>query len=138
MKRVVYILALLFLFTLSCTEQVEENQVNEIQIVDLSKYNMKIIPEKPTSEDEIRLVVLEDCKYNILSGIIIKDKIIDIEKQFNGMMKWPCVLHNDTILIGTLPLGLYRVNYKLIDIANPNSPQISQSVSFTLPVSVGR
>jgi len=119
----------LIFFILACSDQ-----VSEVQLTDISKYNMKIIPEKPTIEDQIKLVVFDDCTYNILSGVTRNDKTIDIQKQFNSMMKWPCVMKNDTILIGKLPLGSYNVNYTLIDISQQAPQNISVSFSFQMKV----
>ncbi|BBE18692.1 hypothetical protein AQPE_2856 [Aquipluma nitroreducens] len=96
---------------------------------------MKIIPDKPTANDEIKLVVFDDCTYNVLSGVTRNNKTIDILKQFNSMMKWPCVMKNDTILIGKLPEGTYIVNYKLLDTSTQVTNPISISFSFSLPVS---
>jgi len=96
---------------------------------------MKIFPEKPTSSDVIRLVIYDDCTYNILSKNKRTGLFIDIEKQFNSMMKWPCVMKNDTILIGKLPQGSYNVNYTLIDISQHPPLDISLSFSFQLGVS---
>ena len=62
-------------------------------------------------------------------------KIIDIQKQFNSMMKWPCIMKNDTILIGKLPEETYTVNYKLLDISAQVTDQTAISFSFSLPVS---
>jgi hypothetical protein len=95
---------------------------------------MKIFPEKPTSSDVIRLVIYDDCTYNILSKNKRTGQSIDIEKQFNGMMKWPCVQQNDTILIGKLPQGSYNVNYTLIDISQQPPLDISMSFTFQLGV----
>ena len=119
----------LIFFILACSDQ-----VSEVQLTDISKYNMKIIPEKPTIEDQIKLVVFDDCTYNILSGVTRNDKTIDIQKQFNSMMKWPCFMKNDTILIGKLPLGSYNVNYTLIDISQQAPQNISVSFSFQMKV----
>ena len=119
----------LIFFMLACSDQ-----VSEVQFSDLSKYNMKIIPDNSTSNDQIKLVVFDDCTYNILSGITRNDKTIDIQKQFNSMMKWPCVMKNDTILIGKLPLGSYNVNYTLIDISQQAPQNISVSFSFQMKV----
>lgn len=121
----------LFLILNSCSDI-----GNETPLSDLLEHNMKIIPEKPGSQDEIKLVVFDDCTYNVLSGVTRNDKIIDIRKQFNGMMKWPCFIKNDTILIGKLPQGTYNVNYTLIDI----SQQAPQNISFTfsLQLAVGK
>jgi hypothetical protein len=95
---------------------------------------MKIFPEKPTSSDVIQLVIYDDCTYNILSKNKRTGQSIDIEKQFNGMMKWPCVQQNDTILIGKLPQGSYNVNYTLIDISQQPPLDISMSFTFQLGV----
>lgn len=128
MKRFALIGFLFFLFACS-------DQVSELQLADLSQHNMKIIPEKPTSNDQIKLVVFDDCTYNVLSGVTRTDKIIDIRKQFNSMMKWPCVMKNDTILIGKLPEGTYTVNYKLLDTSTQVTDPVALSFSFSLPVS---
>lgn len=128
MKSFVLIGFLLILF--ACTDQ-----VSEVQLVDLSKHNMKIIPEKPTGNDQIKLVVFDDCTYNVLSGVTRTNKTIDIQKKFNSMMKWPCVMKNDTILIGKLPEGTYTVNYKLLDTSTQVTDPTAISFSFSLPVS---
>ena len=100
----------------------------------LTSHNMKIFPEKPTSSDVIRLIIYDDCKYNVLSKNERTGQSIYIEKQFNSMMKWPCVQQNDTILIGKLPSGLYNVNYTLIDISQQPPMDISLEFSFQLGV----
>jgi len=128
MKSFVFIGFLFVLF--ACSEQ-----VSEMQLTDLSEHNMKIIPEKSGSQDEIKLVIFDDCTYNTLSKNNRNGKTIDIEKQFNGMMKWPCVMKNDTILIGKLPQGSYNVNYTLIDISQQTPNNISLTFTFQLDVS---
>ena len=110
------------------------DQISEVQLTDLSEHNMKIIPEKPGSQDEIKLVIFDDCTYNTLSKNNRNGKTIDIEKQFNGMMKWPCFIKNDTIQIGKLPQGTYNVNYTLIDISQQAPQNISFTFSFQLAV----
>jgi hypothetical protein len=119
-----------FLFFFACSDQVSEDQ-----LTNLADHNMKIIPEKPTSNDEIKLVVFDDCTYNVLSGVTRNGNTIDIQKQFNSMMKWPCVIKNDTIQVGKLPTGTYTVNYKLVDLATNVSDPIALSFSFSLSVS---
>lgn len=111
-----------------------DEKINEGDPV-LKENNMKIIPEEPTSKDEIKLIVFNDCDYNTLSGIKRTGKTIEVEKQFNSAMMRPCIQRNDTILIGKLPMGVYSVNYKLVDIANPATPKITQSLVFNLAVS---
>ncbi|MBL7965917.1 MAG: hypothetical protein JNK09_02895 [Prolixibacteraceae bacterium] len=101
----------------------------------LDEHGMVILPEMPTSKDEIVLVILNDCKYNQLSGVTRKGRAITIEKQFNGMMKWPCVIHNDSISLGKLTAGTYQVNYRLLDIAT--SPATA-TVSFSFDLVVNK
>ena len=96
---------------------------------------MKIIPEKPTQSDEIKLVVFDDCTYNVLTGVTHNGSTIDIRKQFNSMMKWPCMMKNDTILIGKFAQGSYNVNYTLIDISQEAPQNISIAFTFQLDVS---
>lgn len=100
----------------------------------LSSHNMKILPEKPTSNDVIRLVIYDDCTYNILSKNKRTGQSIDIEKQFNGMIKRPCVQRNDTILIGKLPEGGYNVSYTLIDVSQQPPQNVALSFTFKLGV----
>ena len=119
----------LIFFMLACSDK-----VSEVQLSDLSKHNMKIVPENPTSNDQIKLVVFDDCTYNVLSGVTRNDKTIDIQKHFNNMMKWPCIMKNDTILIGKLTEGSYNVNYTLIDISQQAPQNISVSFSFQMKV----
>lgn len=128
MKSLVLIVVMIFLF--ACTDQ-----VSEVQRSDLSEHNMKIIPEKPSSKDEIKLVVLDDCTYHVLSGVSRDGNSIAIRKQFNGMMKWPCVAENDTILIGKLAAGTYTVNYTLVDVSVTTGDPNALAFSFQLQVS---
>lgn len=134
MKKVVFTLTVFFLFLFACTEKVNEVQT-QVQITDLSDHNMKIIPANPSSNDQIKLVVFDDCTYNTLSGVIRRDNAIEIRKEFNSMMKWPCMMKNDTILIGKLPEGTYTVNYKLIDLSTQVTDPTVLSFWFSLSVS---
>ena len=129
MKKIIFILGILFLFATACKESTVEKPTDA-----LKDHNMKIIPENPTSNDVIRLVILDDCTYNILSELDRKGKQIDITKQFNSMMKWPCFEQNDTILIGKLPADIYTVNYKLMDLSTEVTNHVSMSFSFMLKV----
>jgi len=127
MKPIVLLVFSIILFACSDTG-------NEIPVNDLREHNMNLIPEKPSTQDEIKLVIFDDCTYNTLSKNKRSGKTIEIEKQFNGMMKWPCVQRNDTILIGKLPQGTYNVNYTLIDISQQAPQNISFTFSFQLAV----
>ena len=133
MKQAVFALIVFTLFLIACTDEV--SKVSDVQITDLKDHNMKIIPENPTSKDDIKLVVFDDCTYNKLSGINKNSKSIDIQKQFNSMMKWPCFLKNDTIALGKLSAGTYIVNYKLIDVSTQVTNPIALSFYFNLQVS---
>lgn len=134
MKKAVFTLSVFFLFLVACTEKINDIQT-QVQITDLSDHNMKIIPAIPTSNDQIKLVVFDDCTYNTLSGVIRRDNAIEIRKEFNSMMKWPCIMKNDTILIGKLPEGTYTVNYKLLDTFTQVTDPTVLSFWFSLPVS---
>lgn len=121
----------------ACTDTVTYVPVPmpEITTADLAKYNMKILPAAPASGDDIKLVVYDECKYNKLNGVRRDGSVIDIEKQFNSMIMAPCMITNDTILIGKLPGGTYRVNYRLIDIAYQPAGKTTFNLSFKLLVS---
>lgn len=95
---------------------------------------MKILPQVPSPGDDIKLVVYEECRYNKLNSVNRTGTTIDIEKQFNSMIMAPCMLTNDTILIGKLPAGTYKVNYKLVDIAYQPAGKTTFSLSFKLLV----
>ncbi len=102
-------------------------------ITDPGTSNMKIIPSAPTIRDDIKLVIYDDCNYNILKGITRNGNTIHVVKQFNSMMKWPCFIKNDTIKIGKLAQGGYILNYKLLDIAS-TPPRTSLNLNFNLIV----
>ena len=129
MKKIVFTLTVFLLVSIACRKQSTDNRTT-----DQGNVNMKFIPPNPTSNDLIRFVLLDDCNYNVLSLYNRKGPTIDIEKHFNSMMKMPCMLTNDTILIGKLMSGNYIVNYKLLDVANPDSPKITASARYTLLV----
>lgn len=118
------------IFILACSDKGDDTSLSDLQ-----KHNMKIIPENPGTRDEIKLVIYDDCTYNTLSKNKRNGKTIEIEKQFNSMMKWPCVQQNDTVLVGKLPQGTYNVNYTLIDISQQAPQNISFTFSFQLTVS---
>jgi hypothetical protein len=126
-----YLFLLGFLIVFGACSNNEKESAPDV----LDEHGMVILPEVPTSKDEIVLVVLNDCTYNKLSGVTRKGHVIDIEKQFNGMMKWPCVIHNDSISLGKIPAGTYQVNYKLLDIATTPA---TETVSFSFDLVVAK
>ena len=132
MKTNVIRIVFAILFFTACTWHAEEFSVDPV-ITDPAEVNMKITPSSPTVLDDIRLVIYDDCNYNTLVGVTRSGKTINIAKQFNSMMKWPCIMKNDTIEIGKLPTGTYILNYKLVDIAQ-STPKIDRSYYFNLIV----
>ena len=95
---------------------------------------MKLIPSAPTIQDEVKLVIYNDCNYNALIGITKNGNTIQVVKQFNSLMKRPCFIKNDTINIGKLSQGGYILNYKLLDNAT-TPPQTTLNLNFNLIVS---
>lgn len=130
---------LLFVFfslsLFACQKVSDQEPVTEVQLADLGNYKMKILPDNLLSSQDVKLVIYDDCGYNILSGVKITGYTIDIEKHFNSMMKLPCMLRNDTILIGKLPIGSYTVNYKLVDLSTLVKDKSTLAISFKLVVS---
>ena len=132
-----YLIGVVFLLTvLACSDKitVSEPEVNYKHVTDLSQYNMKVIPEPPTSAENVRLVVYQDCQYNILTGVTKNGNTIEIEKHFNSMMMLPCMLRNDTIVIGKLPVGTYQVNFKLMDLSTQVKDPVALAISFNLQI----
>jgi len=123
MKTILWILITVSLLITGCMPE-----VTEVKTSDPADHNMRFVPASPTSQDHIKLIVYDDCTYNVLSEIKRIGNNIVIEKQFNGMMKWPCVMKNDTIAIGQLPQGTYLIHYKLTD----TSPQVSNPLALSL------
>ena len=114
----------------ACTKE-----LTEVKLSDLSEYNMQLIPASPTSHDQIKLIVYDDCTYHVLSGVTREGNTISIEKRFNSMMKWPCIMENDTIVVGQLPEGNYFIHYKLIDTSTEVANPLALSLFFNLKVS---
>lgn len=124
---------LLVSLVLSCSKTTVESQLPEVPLSALPGYNMEILPGLPTSADEIKLVIHDDCKYNRLVGVQKNGSVIDIVKQYNSMIMAPCVLTSDTIPIGKLSAGSYLFNYRLVDIAVPPG-KMTFGISFRLTV----
>lgn len=132
MKNKIYILFVFVILSTAC--EVNEGEA-DVKFTDLADTNMKIIPDNPTVNDEIKLLIFNDCTYNIIAGVTRIGNKIEIEKRFNSMMKWPCILKTDTILLGKLPNGDYVVNYKLVDTSIYVKDPLSFSINFKLTVS---
>ena len=127
-KRFILTAIICLALGMGCTKQI----VQEV-ISDPTAHNMKIIPSNPTSQDEIKLVIYNDCNYNTLIGITKNGNTIHVVKQFNSMMKWPCIMKNDTINLGKLAQGGYILNYRLLDNAS-TPPLTTLNLNFDLIV----
>ena len=132
MKKLNLFLVVGLLLLNGCLDLVSETTVNYVAAPDLSKYQMKIIPETQTSLDNIGLVVYNECQYKLLNGVTRSGNTIDIEKHFNSMMMVPCMIKNDTIQIGKLPPGIYTVNYKLVDFSTVTKNPVPLAITFKL------
>jgi len=123
-------LVLCVILPIACTKSI----VIPVIISDPADHNMKITPSNPTTSDYIKLVVYNDCQYNILTGITLNGNTVQIVKQFNSRIMIPCFITNDTINIGRLPKGSYLLNYKLLDNAT-SPPKATLNLNFSLVVS---
>lgn len=132
MKRLNLFLVLGFLLLIGCIDLIPENTVDFVPATDLSKYHMKIVPETPTSSDNVLLIVYDECQYNLLNGVTKNGNSIDIEKHFNSMMMLPCMMKNDTIQIGKLAPGTYTVNYKLVDFSTITKNPAPLAITFKI------
>jgi len=135
LKNFSCLLLFVFAFFWGCSATtVEPEVVQEVPFSELAGYKMKILPMAPMAGNAVTLVVYEDCGYNRLTLVQRNGTIIEIEKQFNSRMMLPCMLRNDTIQLGALPMGTYLVVYKLQDVAIANKPKTTFSLSFRFPV----
>lgn len=60
-------------------------------------------------------LIFHDCQYNLLESVKKDGDKIEVVKAFNSMMKLACVLRYDTISLGQLEKGEYKLEYLLID-----------------------
>ena len=127
-------LSWIFLF-LSCKKEVPDTIYTEIPLAHLADYHMELLPEMPSAKDNLKLILYDECKYNKLIAVDRNDDEILIEKQFNSMIMAPCLITNDTILIGQLPAKTYTIKYKLTDIADKSGTKISVAYQFKFTVS---
>ena len=128
-KKIILAAAFSLIILIGCQKPI----IQEI-ITDPATSNMKLIPSAPTIQDEVKLVIYNDCNYNALIGITKNGNTIQVVKQFNSLMKRPCFIKNDTINIGKLSQGGYILNYKLLDNAT-TPPQTTLNLNFNLIVS---
>jgi len=134
MKSFNMFIVLFSLFLFACNERTNQVQFSEVQISDLGNYKMKILPDILMSGYDVKLIIYDDCKYNKLNKVERNGSTIDIEKQFNSMIMAPCMLTNDTIPIGKLPAGTYRVNYTLVDLSTVTKNKTPFAIAFKIVV----
>ncbi|PKP30229.1 MAG: hypothetical protein CVU00_13795 [Bacteroidetes bacterium HGW-Bacteroidetes-17] len=118
MKKLNYLLIIFAISVISCTKT-DDNVDND--------FNFEIIPLNPTSEDEMKIVHTV-CNYEQLKTLEINNFSILYQREFNSSMKQPCVIKNDTLILGKLQAGTYTYTYELIDISNH---ALSDPISYT-------
>ena len=125
---------LLFLLALvifqSCLEEPQPQKTDPPEINEFT-----ILPANPVAKDEVNMVTY-DCKYHALASVVSKGKEITVKKRFNSQMKWPCILHYDTIPLGRLTQGTYNIIMLIVD----TNPMVKDSISIqqTLSLEVGK
>lgn len=113
MKKVLIKLSFLLVatfFVFACSK--EENN----ELLSLTENDFKVMPEKPSATDEISIVTY-DCGYNQLDEVKKDGFNIEVIKNFNSMMKQPCVLTLDTIPLGKLSAGTYQIKFIIVDLS---------------------
>ena len=92
-----------------------------------------LIPENPTSQDEIKIIEKDVCEYDLLSVVITANKI-EYTRRFNSSIAAPCLIVTDTVSLGHLQTGDYTIFYSLIDFAIQTNDSIveTSSLSFTV------
>jgi hypothetical protein len=90
-----------------------------------------ILPSSPVSKDEVNMVTY-DCKYYMLASVLTHAKEITVKKRFNSQMKWPCVLYYDTIPLGRLTQGTYKIVLLIVD----TNPMVKDSISVQQTLSL--
>jgi hypothetical protein len=135
MKNVIRYLAYLFLpgFIILIWSCAEDHDRYGLTFPSTDKF--LILPSIPVSGSQVSMVTC-DCKYNILASVTQSGNEITVKKRFNGQLKWPCILQNDTIPLGRLNEGSYRVTLLIID----TNPFVNDSISVkeTITLNVGK
>lgn len=132
-KRSFYrnVLILTILFLTGC-------QKNEVEIsypdpLNLGYSEFTFIPLNPTSKKTTNLVFYDCSYYKTFLVNINKDEIY-IKKHFNGQLKWPCKIVYDTISLGLLRKGNYKVTLEIVDTNPFQKDSVFYSQSKTLVV----
>lgn len=106
------LLTLLFILT-NCSKEITLYE----DPLDLKSEEFTFIPRSPNTNVDVSMVYY-GCGYYETSSVTLENKNILVKKHFNGAMKRPCILKQDTILLGKLNKGDYLVTLEIIDI-NP-------------------
>jgi hypothetical protein len=113
-------------FFQSCLEEPQSENTDPPEID-----NFSILPANPVSKDQVNMVTY-DCKYHVLASVTQKAKEITVKKRFNSQMKWPCILHYDTIPLGRLTQGTYNIMMLIVD----TNPLVKDSISVQQTLSL--
>lgn len=113
-KNYTYLILISLIF--ACTNCAKE-VVSWDDPLSLKSGEFTFIPKLPKTSLDVNMVYY-GCSYNVTTSVVIDNKNIRVKKHFNGSMKRPCILMNDTIPLGKLNEGNYRVTLEIIDI-NP-------------------
>jgi len=112
-RYLVYFSIILLFILAYCAE--ENVLYDDPMLLDMEEFTF--IPKIPGTKEDVKMVYY-GCGYNETSSISINNKNIKVIKKFNGAMKRPCILERDTIPLGKLEKGSYKVTLDIIDI-NP-------------------
>ncbi len=114
LKHYIYLTFITLLFVLT---NCEEELTSYEDPLNLKSEEFTFIPKLPKTNLDVSMVYY-GCSYNVTTSVTIENKNIKVKKHFNGAMKRPCILMQDTISFGKLNEGNYRVTLEIIDI-NP-------------------
>ena len=97
--------------------------------------NLSIIPENPGTEDEIQIVEKDASSCETLSIALTAGNNIEYTRRFNSMLAMPCLIYTDTVSLGHLEAGNYKLLYTLIDKAYQTNDSIVERSIFSFDVS---
>lgn len=100
------------------------------EIID-DPYTMKMdeiefFPKVPSMREPTK-VVFHGCNYFKTFKVRVTYGSISVKKRFNSQLQWPCTMKPDTISLGYLFYGDYKVNFEIIDV----NPTLTDSVFYS-------
>jgi hypothetical protein len=130
-KNYTWLILISLLFVLpNCTEEA----ISYEDPLNIKSEEFTFIPTSPKTSVDVSLVYF-GCSYNETSSVTIEQNSIVVKKHFNGAMKRPCIIIQDTISLGRLDVGNYQVTLEIIDINPIASDSIFSTETKTLTVS---